>query len=61
MRADATITVNELAAESTGSATKNVTVTLAKLATWFPTPRTPTFWITVQDGQVARIAQQFLP
>jgi hypothetical protein len=61
VRADATITVNLLAAESTGSATKNVSVTLAKLATWFPTTSTPMFWITVQGGQVTKIAQQYLP
>jgi hypothetical protein len=36
-------------------------VTLAKLATWFPNPGTPPFWITVEQGQVAKIAQQFLP
>jgi hypothetical protein len=61
VRADAPITVNVLAAQSTGSATKDVSVTLAKLATWFPNPGTPPFWITVEQGQVAKIAQQFLP
>jgi hypothetical protein len=61
VRADAPITVNVLAAQSTGSATKDVPVTLAKLATWFPNPGTPPFWITVEQGQVAKIAQQFLP
>jgi len=43
VRADATNTVNVLAAESTGSDTKDVRVTLAKLATWFTTPTTPAF------------------
>jgi len=59
--ADAPITVNVLAAQSTGSSTKDVSVTLAKLASWFPNSGTPPFWITVEQGQVTRIAQQFLP
>jgi hypothetical protein len=59
--ADAPITVNVLAAQSTGSATKDVSVTLAKLASYFPNSGTPPFWITVEQGQVTRIAQQYLP
>jgi len=59
--ADAPITVNVLAAQSTGSSTKDVSVTLAKLASWFPNSGTPPFWITVEQGQVTKIAQQFLP
>jgi hypothetical protein len=59
--ADAPITVNVLAAEQTGSSTKDVPVTLAKLASWFPNPGRPTFWITVRDGRVTRIAEQYLP
>ena len=61
VRADAPITVNVLAAQSTGSATKDMSVTLAKLATYFPNSGTPPFWITVEQGQVAEIAQQYLP
>jgi hypothetical protein len=61
VRADAPITVNVLAAQATGSATKDVSVTLAKLATWFPNPGTPPFWITVEQGQVTKMAQQYLP
>jgi hypothetical protein len=61
VRADAPITVNVLAAQSTGSATKDVPVTLAKLAGWFPNSGTPPFWITVRQDQVTRIAQQYLP
>jgi hypothetical protein len=61
VRPDAPITVNVLAAQSTGSSTKDVTVTLAKLASWFPNAGTPPFWITVEQGQVAKIAQQYLP
>jgi hypothetical protein len=59
--ADAPITVNVLAAQTTGSATKDVSVTLAKLASYFPNSGTPPFWIVVEQGQVTRIAQQFLP
>ena len=59
--ADAPITVNVLAAQSTGSATKDVVVTLAKLASYFPNSGTPPFWITVEQGQVTKIAQQYLP
>jgi hypothetical protein len=59
--ADAPITVNVLAAQTTGSATKDVSVTLAKLASYFPNSGTPPFWITVEQGQVTRIAQQYLP
>jgi hypothetical protein len=61
VRDDAPITVNVLAAQSTGSSTKNVSVTLAKLATYFPNSGTSPFWITVEQGQVTRIAQQYLP
>ncbi|HYY80636.1 MAG TPA: hypothetical protein VFD04_15855 [Actinomycetes bacterium] len=61
VRADAPITVNVLAAQSTGSATKDVSVTLAKLATYFPNRGTPPFWITVEQGEVVKIAQQYLP
>jgi hypothetical protein len=58
---DAPITVNVLAAQSTGSSTKDVSVTLDKLASYFPNRGTAPFWITVEQGQVTRIAQQFLP
>ena len=59
--ADAPITVNVLAAQSTGSSTKDVSVTLAELASYFPNQGTAPFWITVEQGQATRIAQQFLP
>ena len=59
--AGAPITVNVLAASSTGSSTKDVTVTLDKLATYFPNSGTAPFWITVEQGQATRIAQQFVP
>jgi hypothetical protein len=61
VRAGAPITVNVLAAQSTGSSTKDVSVTLAKLASWFPNQGTAPFWITVELGEVTRIAQQFVP
>ena len=57
----APITVNVLAAQETGSSTKNVPVTLDKLASYFPNSGTPPFWITVAQGQVTRIEQQYLP
>ena len=61
VRADAPITVNVLAAQATGNATKDTPVTLAKLASYFPNSGTPPFWITVEQGQVTKIAQQYLP
>jgi hypothetical protein len=61
VRSDAPITVNVLAAGSTGSATKDVAVTLAELASYFPNSGTAPFWITVDQGQVTKAAQQFLP
>jgi hypothetical protein len=57
----APITVNVLAAQTTGSSTKDVSVTLEKLAGYFPNSGTPPFWITVAQGQVTRMAQQYLP
>jgi hypothetical protein len=61
VRSDAPITVNVLAAPSTGSSTKDVSVTLDELAGYFPNSGTAPFWITVEQGQVTKMAQQFLP
>ena len=61
VRSGAPITVNVLAAGSTGNATKDVSVTLAELASYFPNSGTAPFWITVDQGQVTKVAQQFLP
>jgi hypothetical protein len=61
VRSEAPITVNVLAAQSTGSSTKDVSVTLDELASYFPNSGTAPFWITVEQGQVTKIAQQFLP
>jgi hypothetical protein len=58
---NARITVNGLTAEETGSATQNVPLDLTELASYFPNPERPLFWITVRGGQVQRIEQQFLP
>ena len=59
--ADAPITVNTLTAQSSGSATKNVSLTLEQLASYFPAADADPFWITVEGGQVTRMAQQYLP
>ena len=61
VRSGAPITVNVLAAGSTGNATKDVSVTLDELASYFPNSGTAPFWITVDQGQVTKVAQQFLP
>jgi hypothetical protein len=60
VRADATITVNTLAAAWTGSATRNVPVTLSQLASLLG-KYSPPFWITVRHDRVAKIAEQYLP
>jgi hypothetical protein len=61
VRADASITVNTLAIEANGGAIKDTRVTLAKLASWFPTKGRPMFWITVEHGRVTKLAEQYLP
>ncbi len=60
VRADATITVNTLAAAWTGSATRNVPVTLSQLASLLG-KYSPPFWITVRHDQVVKIVEQYLP
>jgi hypothetical protein len=59
--ADAPITANTLTAQSSGSASKNVPLTLDQLAGYFPAADADPFWITVEGGQVTRMAQQYLP
>jgi hypothetical protein len=59
--ADAPITANTLTAQSSGSATKNVSLTLDELAGYFPNSGADPFWITVDQGQVTKMAQQYLP
>jgi hypothetical protein len=61
VQAGAPITVNVLASQETGSAVKNVSVDLEKLASYFPNSGTSPFWITVAQGQVTRMEQQYLP
>jgi hypothetical protein len=61
VRSGAPITVNNLAYQESGNSTKNVTVTLAKLASLMPKQGGPPIWITVQNGQVTKIAEQFVP
>jgi hypothetical protein len=62
VRADATITVNTLAAGYTGSATRNVEVGLPRLEQFLHlTGYSPPFWIRVRHDQVVKIAEQYLP
>jgi spore germination protein GerM len=56
----AVITVNTLGASWSGSAVKNVRVTLSRLAALKGLDGS-LFWITLDHGQVTRIAQQYLP
>ncbi|MEP6760957.1 MAG: hypothetical protein ABJA93_06290 [Sporichthyaceae bacterium] len=55
----ARVTVNTLAAEETGSADKDVTVTLTKLASYDLSNHL--FWVTVRGDTVTRLTEQFLP
>ena len=59
---DAAITTNTLTAGYTGSVTKNIRLPLWRLAIVMQaTHNSPPFWITVQHGQVVRMAEQYLP
>jgi hypothetical protein len=53
--AAATITANQVAGSN-----QDVPVTLARLAT-LTRPYSPTFWITVRDGQVVTLSEQWVP
>jgi hypothetical protein len=62
VRTDAAITTNTLAAGYTGSVTKDIRLPLWRLAIVLQaTHNSPPFWITVDHGQVVRIAEQYLP
>jgi len=61
VRPGAPVTVNTLAWNETGSSTTTVPVSLAKLADLLPQAWSPPFWVTVRNGQVVRIAEQFVP
>ena len=56
----APITVNDLSAPITGSATKNFPVSLTRLAA-LPDLGSGIFWLTVRRGIVTQIAEQYLP
>jgi hypothetical protein len=57
---DATIKVNTLEAETSGDSTKDVTVTLERLAT-YDHLADYTFWLTVKDGVISAVEEQFVP
>jgi hypothetical protein len=57
--ADATITVNTLAGQTSGDSAKDVTVSLEQLAGYNLADHL--FWLTVDGGTITRIAEQFLP
>jgi hypothetical protein len=57
--ADATITVNVLAGETSGDSAKDVPVTLQQLAGYHLANHL--FWVTVDGGTITKIAEQFLP
>lgn len=57
----ARITVNVLANDETGDATRDLPVDLVKLASYFPTDGSPLFWVTVKGDQVNTLQEQFLP
>jgi hypothetical protein len=61
VRSDATITCNTLTAGYTGSATKDVRVSLGRLAIVLPRGGAGPFWITVRHDQVVKIAEQYVP
>jgi hypothetical protein len=61
VRSDASITSNTLTAGYTGSATKNVRVSLDRLAIVLPRGGAGPFWITVRHDQVVKIAEQYVP
>ena len=57
---EAAITVNVHGATGSGSSTRDVPRTLPQLAAT-ANLRDGVFWVTVADGQVVRIAEQYLP
>jgi hypothetical protein len=56
----ALITVNVHGAAESGSATRNIAKTLGQLAD-IDGLEDGIFWLTVADGEVTRIAEQYLP
>ena len=61
VRRDTTITCNTLTAGYTGSAIKNVPVSLDRLRIVLLSHDSPPFWITVRHGQVVKVAEQYVP
>ncbi len=57
---DARITVNVLAAEESGSATRDVPVSVAKLAGYSDLTG-HVFWLTARSDTISSLAEQFLP
>lgn len=57
------VTVNTLAAEETGSSSKDVTVSVAKFASYFGTSHVTSapFHLTLEDGVVVSVREQYLP
>jgi hypothetical protein len=59
VRSGARVTVNTLAADETGSASKDLAVTLTKLASYDLSNHL--FWVTVRGDTVTVLTEQFLP
>jgi type IV secretory pathway TrbL component len=59
VRSGARVTVNTLAAEETGSADKDLKVTLTKLSSYNLSNHL--FWVTVRGDTVTALTEQFLP
>lgn len=57
---DAEVTTNTLTSSETGDATKDVRVSLERLAS-FRSLGAALFWITVANATVVRINEQYLP
>ncbi len=58
--ADARVTVNVFGAEESGNTNQDIPWTLTKLAA-VEGLADGLFWVTVRDGEVVRIAEQYLP
>jgi hypothetical protein len=56
----APVVTNTLTAAQTGSATRDVRVTLRRLAR-LPQVARALFWVSVQDGTVTALREQYLP
>ena len=65
IRGGAAITTNTLSAEETGDSTKDLSVTLEKLAGYFETDseqaKSALFILTIRDGVMTELHEQYLP